>query len=209
MLALDRGGCCEGVVYRLPDNDHHDQLRPPGAARDCGYREDVPATRWINVRTRRPATVRALVFYAGPRGTDSAGKQDAGRGRRDPRLRLPAMWAPAPMYLYQTVMKLEEHGIHDRRMWQLQEWVALNIAAMAQADTPEPPVNGTSRSLRWRLWSYRSVSLGAASIFRRRPNASLSLGVDGPGGFSCRSITRPPAPSPRRSASWARSGRCC
>jgi len=33
-------------------------------------------------------------------------------------------------------MKLEEHGIHDRRLWQLQELVALNIAAMAQGHTP-------------------------------------------------------------------------
>jgi cation transport regulator ChaC len=40
------------------------------------------------------------------------------------------------MYLYQTVVKLEEHGIHDRRMWELQELVALNIAAMAQEETP-------------------------------------------------------------------------
>ena len=40
------------------------------------------------------------------------------------------------MYLYQTVMKLEEHGIHDRRLWQLQELVALNIAAKAKAGDP-------------------------------------------------------------------------
>ena len=37
MLALDRGGCCEGVVYRLPDNDHHDQLRRL-LRRELGYR---------------------------------------------------------------------------------------------------------------------------------------------------------------------------
>jgi cation transport regulator ChaC len=35
-------------------------------------------------------------------------------------------------------MKLEEHGIHDRRMWQLQELVAAEIAGAAReldADT--------------------------------------------------------------------------
>jgi cation transport protein ChaC len=37
------------------------------------------------------------------------------------------------MYLYQTVMKLEEHGIHDRRMWQLQELVAAEIAGTTTA----------------------------------------------------------------------------
>jgi cation transport protein ChaC len=42
------------------------------------------------------------------------------------------------MYLYQTVMKLEEHGIHDRRMWQLQELVAAEIAgAMRGPGTAE------------------------------------------------------------------------
>jgi cation transport regulator ChaC len=29
-------------------------------------------------------------------------------------------------------MKLEEHGIHDRRMWQLQELVAAEIAGMTR-----------------------------------------------------------------------------
>jgi glutathione-specific gamma-glutamylcyclotransferase len=36
------------------------------------------------------------------------------------------------MYLHRTVMKLEEHGIHDRRLWRLQELVALNIASMME-----------------------------------------------------------------------------
>ena len=132
MLALDRGGCCEGVVYRLPDNDHHDQLRRL-LRRELGYREDVAATRWINVRTDA-GTVRALAFYAGPRGGDYSGK-------RTPEevaailARAAGHMGSCAMYLYQTVRKLEEHGIHDRRMWRLQELVALNIAAMAQEDT--------------------------------------------------------------------------
>jgi glutathione-specific gamma-glutamylcyclotransferase len=129
MLALDRGGCCEGIVYRLPDNDHHDQLRRL-VRRELGYREDVPATRWINVRTDAGA-IRALVFYAAPRDS-------AYRGRKPPEevaqvlARAAGHVGSCAMYLYQTVTKLEEHGIHDRRLWQLQELVALNIAAMAE-----------------------------------------------------------------------------
>ncbi len=93
MLALDRGGRCEGVVYRLPDNDHHDQLRRL-LRRELGYREDVPATRWIKVRTDTE-TVRALVFYAGPR---AATIRASGRRRRWRRSSLArrATWAPAP-----------------------------------------------------------------------------------------------------------------
>ena len=130
MLALDRGGCCEGVIYRLPDTDHHDQLRRL-VRRELGYREDVGATRWITVRTDT-GPVRALVFYAGPRGSDYAGKRSPEEVARILASAAGHMGSCA-MYLYQTVMKLEEHGVHDRRLWHLQELVARNIAAMAKS----------------------------------------------------------------------------
>jgi cation transport protein ChaC len=130
MLALDRGGCCEGVAYRLPDNDHHDQLRRL-VRRELGCREDVAATRWITVRTDT-GPVRALVFYAGPRGSDYTGRRSPEEVARILASAAGHMGSCA-MYLHQTVMKLEEHGIHDRRLWHLQELVARNIATMAEA----------------------------------------------------------------------------
>ena len=129
MLALDRGGCCEGVVYRLPDNDHHDQLRRL-VHRELSYREDVAATRWIKVRTDA-GPVRALVFYAGPRGSDYAEKRSPDKVARI-LARAAGHMGSCAMYLYQTVMKLEEHGIHDRRLWHLQELVARHIASVAE-----------------------------------------------------------------------------
>ena len=96
--------------------------------REIAYHEDVPSTRWINVHTPE-GKVRALAFYAGPTGDDI-------------RLRLPAAEVAAvlaraagyvgscAMYLYQTVQKLEEHGIHDRHLWHLQELVAAEIERM-------------------------------------------------------------------------------
>ena len=133
MLALDRCGCCEGVLYRLPDNDHHDQLRRL-VRRELGYREDVAATRWINVRTDA-GTARALVFYAGPRGSDYAGKRSVEEVARILACAAGHMGSCA-MYLYQTVAKLEEHGVHDRHLWHLQELVAAEIARNAgQADS--------------------------------------------------------------------------
>lgn len=131
MLALDRGGCCTGVAYRLPDNDHHDQLRRL-VRRELGYREDVAATRWITVRMNG-GPVRALVFYAGPRGGDYAGRRSPEEVARILASAAGHMGSCA-MYLYQTVLKLEEHGIHDRRLWHLQELVARNIASMAEPD---------------------------------------------------------------------------
>jgi len=73
------------------------------------------------------------VIDAGPRGSDYSGK----RTPEEVALilaRAAGHMGSCAMYLYQTVRNLEEHGIHDRRMWQLQELVALHIAAMAQED---------------------------------------------------------------------------
>lgn len=129
MLALDRGGCCEGVAFRLPDNDHHDQLRRL-VRRELGYREDVAATRWINIRMEGESA-RALAFYAGPRGDDYS----SGRTQEEVARILASAaghMGSCAMYLYQTVTKLEEYGIHDRRLWHLQELVAQNIQRMAE-----------------------------------------------------------------------------
>ena len=34
MMALDRGGCCDGVVFRLPEGDHADCVERPPHRRD-------------------------------------------------------------------------------------------------------------------------------------------------------------------------------
>ena len=90
----------------------------------------MAATRWINVRTDA-GPVKALAFYAGPRGSDYSGKRTPEQVAKVLACAAGHMGSCA-MYLYQTVMKLEEHGIHDRRMWQLQELVAAEIAGVAR-----------------------------------------------------------------------------
>ncbi|HET6156867.1 MAG TPA: gamma-glutamylcyclotransferase [Dongiaceae bacterium] len=130
MMALERGGCCEGVAYRLPDNDHHDQLRRL-VVREIGYLEDVQTMRWINVRTQNE-TVRALVFYAGPTGRGYVGKLPVEQTARI-LARAAGYVGSCAMYLYQTVRKLEEHGIHDGHLWHLQELVAAEIEAMIRS----------------------------------------------------------------------------
>lgn len=129
MMALDRGGCCEGVVYRLPDNDHHDQLRRL-VHREIGYLESVPTTRWIKVRTGGE-TVRALAFYVGPRGTRIVRRLPPEEVART-LARAAGYVGSCAMYLYQTVIKLEEHGIHDAHLWHLQELVAAEIERMTR-----------------------------------------------------------------------------
>ncbi len=71
--------------------------------------------------------VRALVFYAGPKSRSYIGKLPVEEVARTLACAAGHIGSCA-MYLYQTVAKLEEHGIHDRHLWHLQELVAQEIA---------------------------------------------------------------------------------
>jgi glutathione-specific gamma-glutamylcyclotransferase len=124
MMALDRGGSCAGVAYRLPDSDHHEQVvRLLKRETDGKPATNVP--RWIGISTPH-GPVKALTFVASTRGPAYAG-----------RLPLPAVaetvaraaghWGSGAQYLYNTVAKLEEHGIRDRNLWALQALVAEEI----------------------------------------------------------------------------------
>ncbi|MGH6894665.1 MAG: gamma-glutamylcyclotransferase [Dongiaceae bacterium] len=131
MMALERGGCCEGIVYRLPDNDHHDQLRRL-VRREIGYLEDVSTTRWISVRTDE-GTVRALAFYAGPTGEGIFTKLPPEQVAQT-LARAAGYVGSCAMYLFQTVTKLDEHGIRDGHLWHLQELVAAEIERMTKTE---------------------------------------------------------------------------
>ena len=67
MMALDRGGSCSGLVYRLTDGDHAGQVKRL-LLREL---DDKPASnvpRWITVTTAT-GPVRALAFVAAPDGS--------------------------------------------------------------------------------------------------------------------------------------------
>ena len=64
-MALDYGGCCHGVAFRLPEgNDHAQMLRL--LRREASYKEDLPFFRWIDVQSGSHK-FRALTFWAAPR----------------------------------------------------------------------------------------------------------------------------------------------
>ncbi|MBK0400983.1 gamma-glutamylcyclotransferase [Limibaculum sp. M0105] len=131
IMALDRGGSCNGVAYRLPSgNDHAQLLRL--LRRETAYQGDFDSVRWITVRGREKA-VRALVFWAGP--------------RKDPSyLRLPleaqavrlarasGHLGSAAAYLQETVVHLQSFGIYDAYLWTLQEMVASEIRRLHHAE---------------------------------------------------------------------------
>jgi len=125
MMALDRGGRCNGVVFRLADDVRRDEIKNL-LRREIVFREEVDMVRFINVHTEQ-GEMRAIVFWAGPKHGDGI------------LLKLPldrVAWVlsracgyggSCAEYLYNTVSHLEALGIRDRNLWRLQKLVADEI----------------------------------------------------------------------------------
>ena len=124
MLALDRGGSCDGVVFRLPDRDHQAQMERL-LRRECAYRQDLKSFRWLKVRTAS-GMFPAFTFYAAPM---SPGYHiDLPIEQQARRIAMAAGHIGSnATYLHNTIVKLMEHGIHDSYLWRLQALVAEEI----------------------------------------------------------------------------------
>ncbi|MBE7202001.1 MAG: gamma-glutamylcyclotransferase [Parafilimonas terrae] len=121
VLALDRGGLCRGVAFRLPDAEIREALMPlwRREMRGRGY-----VARWLPVETQE-GSVSALTFLAN-RASD--------RYARLPDAEVAGMIAaacghtgPSAEYLYRTVEACEALGIRDRHLWSLQALVAARL----------------------------------------------------------------------------------
>ena len=119
MLALDRGGSCRGVAYRLGGPDLRGKIAPV-------WRREMTANgyrpRWVTAYTDDGA-VTALVFVA-----HRAGERYAGRLPDEAiadRIALACGHiGPSAEYLLETVARCEELGIRDRHLWRMQSLVA-------------------------------------------------------------------------------------
>jgi cation transport protein ChaC len=132
MLALDRGGACKGVAYRLPPDAIEDNLLRL-FRRELRFRPPAQVVRWVNVVTAQ-GRLRALAFVINRNGgryvsglTDEqvADALATAVGHR----------GSMAEYLHNTVRHLEELGLRDRHLWRLQEMVAERIEA---AGRPPP-----------------------------------------------------------------------
>jgi cation transport protein ChaC len=126
MMALDRGGECRGILYRLPDDDL------PAVLGRLFRREftSKPANsmpRWITVEPEGAAPIKALAFVMNRRSPVYTG-----------RLSPPEVaeilasacghWGSGAEYLHNTVRHLAGRGIRDRNLWRLQALVAERLA---------------------------------------------------------------------------------
>jgi cation transport protein ChaC len=125
MMALDRGGRCEGLLLQLPPGEEEKILH--GLLwREVGSHEQMESTRWISVQAA-DGIIEALTFYAGPDNlhhyVGSVSLPEAAHVLA----RSCGSWGSGAEYLYNTVKHLEEAGIRDDNLWQLQRLTAEEI----------------------------------------------------------------------------------
>ena len=111
MLGLRRGGTCEGLAYRLPDDDRHAQLTKL-LLREVDSLEDVSAIRTIEVQTET-GMVHALTFWADPRENPFFVDYDISTEAKILACACGHIGSGAA-YLYNTVTRLQELGIADQ-----------------------------------------------------------------------------------------------
>lgn len=125
MLALDHGGSCQGLIFRLPSDAIRDNLLKI-LRREMPLKWTRLLPRWVTVETG-DGPVRAIAFPV-DRESDHylAGLETA--------LVVEALATAAgergsmAEYLYNTITHLAGHGIHDSYLWEMQELVARRIA---------------------------------------------------------------------------------
>lgn len=128
MLALDRGGSCKGVLYRLPPGKAEENIEKL-CRREMGYKPSPFPPRWVNVATEE-GPVRAFTFCI----DRNSGRYVSGLSEdqiADVLAKAVGSRGSMVEYLFNTVRHLEELGIHDPHLWRLQEMVAERLDGLA------------------------------------------------------------------------------
>jgi cation transport protein ChaC len=129
MLILDRGGRCRGILQRIPD----ESIRPALLdllRREVSSRTTTNQPRWISVEAEGERC-RAISFCARRSGPAYTGRLSDDEVA-DVLATAAGHAGSCAEYLYRTLKGLEQHGIHDARLWSLQAKVAERIAATGE-----------------------------------------------------------------------------
>ena len=126
MMALDRGGQCKGVIYRLPEAALEAELHKL-IRREMSMVPSAFPWRWIDVATDQGAR-RALTF-AMDRNSSRYVAGIADDQLADILATACGFRGSMVEYLFSTVSILESMGIRDRNLWRLQALVADRIDA--------------------------------------------------------------------------------
>lgn len=123
MLSVDRGGQCRGVALRILGEGA--ELKSNLMAI---LRREPPSPPWVTVQTA-DGSLRALVFAndrKGPLYIGGLGIEEIADAMAKASGKLGSM----ADYIRNTCLHLEELGIHDTHLWEMQELVAQRLEAM-------------------------------------------------------------------------------
>ena len=124
MLALDRGGSCVGVAYKVSGPDLPSKIMPVWRRemRGNGY-----LARWLSAITAE-GPVRAVTFVVNRASERYAGHL-SDQEIADQIALACGHIGPSAEYLLNTVARCEELGVHDPYLWRMQALVAERMSA--------------------------------------------------------------------------------
>lgn len=127
MMAMDRGGQCGGMLYRLPGHSLQGQLGKL-FRREFTVKPANSMPRWIKVATEE-GPVTAIAFVMNRQSPAYVGRL-APEDVAEVLAKACGHWGSGAEYLQNTVIHLAENGIYDRNLWRLQKLVAARIAEL-------------------------------------------------------------------------------
>ncbi|MGC4024438.1 MAG: gamma-glutamylcyclotransferase [Mesorhizobium sp.] len=127
MMGLMHGGQCRGIAFRVPNGDPAEVVSKL-IRREMTAKPSTYLPTWLKLDTS-DGPLSALGFVVNPNGRTFAGKRSDADVARILARACGHMGSGAE-YLFQTVRNLELRGIHDRRLWRLQQMVADEINAL-------------------------------------------------------------------------------
>ncbi len=135
MMALDRGGCCRGLVYPLLGEDEAKAVDLL-LRREMTNKPPTNVPRWVRAMTA-DGPVRAIAFTV---NTKSWAYQPEPSPEQTARILASACghWGTGADYLYNAVHHLGLHGIRDSNLWRLQALVAQHIERDDGSDDASP-----------------------------------------------------------------------
>lgn len=132
MLALDRGGRCKGMVFRLPANQVRESLDAL-FRRELVIKPSINLPQWMTAETDE-GPIRALGFVVNRQHSFYSGRLPLDE-TADILATAAGHWGSCAEYLRETVSRLEQLGIHDESLWRLQAAVAERLEARVQSET--------------------------------------------------------------------------
>jgi cation transport protein ChaC len=131
MLALDRGGSCKGMIFRLPP----DQVSASLSAlfrREIMVKPPANVPRWMTAETDE-GPIRALGIVVNRQSPHYSGKLPLEEAA-DIVASAAGHWGSCAEYVRETVSRLEELDIHDESLWQLQALVAERLRRILSSE---------------------------------------------------------------------------